>query len=107
MTSLAFFLIFAGIFAVLMRFGCGSHVLGHHHGSQGEAGNNPDQTTKDPVCGMSVDTTTALSSIHAGQTYYFCSATCRDKFVASPEKYIGNAEKIAQKMENANAPHRH
>ena len=38
----------------------------------------------DPVCGMTVDTATALAHEHAGETYYFCSAGCRTKFTADP-----------------------
>ncbi|WP_038360777.1 heavy metal translocating P-type ATPase [Bosea sp. 117] len=46
---------------------------------------------KDPVCGMDVDPHTAtLKADHKGITYYFCSAGCRTKFIASPEKYLGD-----------------
>ena len=45
---------------------------------------------KDPVCGMSVDPATAkYKAEHAGAAYYFCSAGCREKFVADPERYLG------------------
>jgi Cu+-exporting ATPase len=45
---------------------------------------------KDPVCGMSVDPATARggSFEHAGSTHYFCSAGCREKFAADPQKYL-------------------
>jgi Cu+-exporting ATPase len=36
----------------------------------------------DPICGMEVDEKTALSAEHEGQTYYFCSPGCRDKFLS-------------------------
>jgi len=36
----------------------------------------------DPICGMEVDEKKALSVEHEGQTYYFCSPGCRDKFLA-------------------------
>ena len=44
----------------------------------------------DPVCGMSVEPEHAAGS-HAyhGETYYFCSQTCLDRFAAAPEHYIG------------------
>jgi len=43
----------------------------------------------DPVCGMSVDEKSSkYSSQHRGQTYYFCSKACKDKFDSNPEKYI-------------------
>jgi Cu+-exporting ATPase len=44
---------------------------------------------KDPVCGMSVDPArTAHHAEHAGHAYHFCSARCREKFVAEPGKYL-------------------
>lgn len=35
---------------------------------------------KDPVCGTFIATTTAFKKTVGAQTYYFCSAACRDKF---------------------------
>jgi len=68
------------------------HHHGHdHHAHQGHA--HDGQQFKDPVCGMSVDRATAkFSAEHAGQTYYFCSAKCHDKFVANPGAYLTEAE---------------
>jgi P-type Cu+ transporter len=44
---------------------------------------------KDPVCGMSVDPATAEYRLeHDGETLYFCSAGCREKFVADPPRYL-------------------
>ena len=44
---------------------------------------------KDPVCGMSVDAQTAKHRAEAGgATYFFCSSTCREKFVADPARYL-------------------
>lgn len=40
--------------------------------------------TKDPICGMTVDEATALSAEHNGETFYFCSESCRKKFLAGP-----------------------
>jgi len=46
-------------------------------------------TTKDPVCGMTVDPATAVHRAeHAGHTYFFCAARCREKFVADPSHYL-------------------
>ncbi|HXS04048.1 MAG TPA: heavy metal translocating P-type ATPase [Rhodanobacter sp.] len=43
----------------------------------------------DPVCGMTVDPHTAQHRAdHAGCTYHFCSAGCREKFVADPASYL-------------------
>jgi hypothetical protein len=35
---------------------------------------------KDPVCGTFVSAATAMQKTKGGETYYFCSAACRDKF---------------------------
>ncbi len=42
----------------------------------------------DPVCGMPIDSanTSATEVVH-GQTYYFCSTSCHDKFRISPDRY--------------------
>jgi P-type Cu+ transporter len=41
------------------------------------------------VFGMLVDPATAAGSAeHNGVTYWFCSAGCRDAFVADPDRYI-------------------
>jgi Cu+-exporting ATPase len=44
----------------------------------------PKPATKDPICGMTVDETTAIHAEHAGKTFYFCSVLCRQKFLAMP-----------------------
>lgn len=42
----------------------------------------------DPVCGMTVDVTTARHrSEAAGRTVYFCCGGCKTKFDATPERY--------------------
>ena len=46
----------------------------------------------DPVCGMSVDPATARHRAgHAGDSYFFCSAECRERFVADPARYLSEA----------------
>ena len=48
-------------------------------------------TVKDPVCGMNVDPhRTPHRHELRGQTYYFCSAGCRTKFAADPDRYLGD-----------------
>jgi Cu+-exporting ATPase len=43
----------------------------------------------DPVCGMRVDpATTPHHASHAGQEFHFCSARCRERFLAAPENFI-------------------
>jgi Cu+-exporting ATPase len=46
-------------------------------------------TSIDPVCGMTVDPAkTPHRHDYRYRTYYFCSAGCRGKFAAAPEKYL-------------------
>ncbi|MGO9675611.1 MAG: heavy metal translocating P-type ATPase [Methylocella sp.] len=68
----------------------------HHDHSPAACCSGHDQAApgkvevKDPVCGMTVDPPTAkYQAHHAGRTYYFCSAKCREKFVADPQRYLG------------------
>ncbi len=35
---------------------------------------------KDPVCGTFISTSSAVQKAVHGETYYFCSPECRDKF---------------------------
>ena len=42
----------------------------------------------DVVCGMEVDTDTPLTTLHQGATYYFCSETCRARFLGSPASFV-------------------
>lgn len=51
------------------------------------AGPDTDVKEIDPVCGMSVDRASEHTAVHNGETYHFCSAGCRTKFVAEPERY--------------------
>ncbi len=41
---------------------------------------------KDPICGMTVDEATALHAERDGQTFYFCSEHCRQKFLAESSR---------------------
>jgi len=56
----------------------------HHHDAPAPG------VALDPVCGMTVDPHTAKHRAdHLGHPYYFCSAGCRARFVADPDKYLG------------------
>jgi uncharacterized membrane protein YraQ (UPF0718 family)/YHS domain-containing protein len=43
----------------------------------------------DPVCGMKVDRSKAISTELAGRSYFFCSAHCQRTFEADPGEYAG------------------
>ena len=80
--------------AVPHNHGCHHHAHSHggHSHSHGHGAVAPVETQNavlDPVCGMTVDPhTTQHRHTHAGHTYYFCSAGCRAKFAADPQKYL-------------------
>ncbi len=45
-------------------------------------------THKDPVCGMEIEEANAAGqSDYNGQTIYFCSTACKEKFDANPEEF--------------------
>jgi uncharacterized protein len=46
----------------------------------------------DPVCGMTVDSSKALSTSHAEQSYFFCSERCRGEFAANPDRFSSGTE---------------
>ena len=68
-----------------------THGAAHGGGCCGGHGTAKAATgVKDPVCGMTVDpATTAHHAEHSGESYHFCSAGCRTKFIADPERYLG------------------
>jgi len=100
-------LIFGGLFFFMMKFGCGSHMMGHGkgHGKDtkttagccgGSDKNKTKQSTQppkndvDPVCGKSVTTDMAKTSLHDGLIYFFCSPACREIFEEDPGRYAAN-----------------
>ena len=55
-------------------------------------------TATDPVCGMAVEPTSAAGTHeHDGQTYFFCSAHCLERFRAEPARYLGPATQEPKK----------
>ena len=63
--------------------------------------NASEITVVDPVCGMSVDPSTAAGhSDWQSQVFHFCSKSCKAKFDVDPQKY-------AQEMNDASNAHSH
>ena len=102
MEAFLYFALWAGLIFLMMRFGCGAHVMGHGHRPHGAQGNDappgsmqlpwaPPATDVDPVCGKTVHTQGAKSAVHDGTVYYFCSRECREQFEAAPHLYVGAA----------------
>ena len=91
MEGLLSLLLFGGLFFLMMRFGCGAHVMhgGHGHGNKTDA---KDTDHVDPVCGMSVDPESGYGKMHQGKLYRFCSRDCLDKFEAEPAHYAATKQ---------------
>ncbi|HWO70748.1 MAG TPA: ATP-binding cassette domain-containing protein [Actinomycetota bacterium] len=49
----------------------------------------------DPVCGMAVEREGAPHYRHDGETHFFCSAQCREEFVAAPSRFLQRARRPA------------
>jgi P-type Cu+ transporter len=61
----------------------------HKHHSPVDTTSVESPLAKDPVCGMSVDPSTAKHrDEHGGKTFFFCSGRCREKFVADPTRFL-------------------
>lgn len=67
------------------------HVHAHHHGGDHRDDSRGESQLQDPVCGMSVTRESKHHTTHAGNDYFFCSAGCRTKFIADPDKYLNRA----------------
>lgn len=91
MEGLFSLLLFAVFFYVMMRFGCGAHMVHGGHGGHGQhtaaGGDNTD-----PVCGMQVAADSGYTKVHQGTQYHFCSRNCLDKFDANPQQYLGKEQ---------------
>lgn len=86
MEGLLSYIIFAGLFYLMMRYGCGAHMFhGGRHGSHSEP--NESKHT-DPVCGMEVDVDKGYGKMHESTLYRFCSRDCLDKFEDNTDKYL-------------------
>jgi YHS domain-containing protein len=121
MQTALYFLLFGALIFLMMRFGCGSHVMGHgghrgHGHGRGDAdagapghGTHADDRAlaedTDPVCGMTVKTDSSTSSVFGGRSYYFCSTDCRDKFEASPAQYVKGTTASQERKEHRHGCH--
>ena len=89
MNGLLTLLLFAGFFYVMMRYGCGAHMVHGHGGHASHDGHTPTEEQRtDPVCGMPVPVGQGYSEMHAGRQYRFCSRACLDKFDVAPDQYL-------------------
>jgi Cu+-exporting ATPase len=59
----------------------------------------------DPVCGMTVEIPRAAAmSVYKDQFIYFCNVACKEKFDASPEKFLKPEEEREERKEAAAIP---
>ena len=92
MEGLFSLLLFAALFYVMMRFGCGAHMV-HGHGGRNEQQGHAEHPSKaesravDPVCGMEVAPGTGYTKMVGAHAYHFCSRACLDKFETNPQQY--------------------
>lgn len=104
MEALLYFAFWAGLIFLMMRFGCGAHVMGHgrdsrnaHRSAGSETGRElrwtAPESDVDPVCGKTVATDKAKLSVFDGTVYYFCSRECRELFEAAPDLYVGGGRR--------------
>lgn len=75
------------VLAILSKSFKGGFSGGFPGASSGSGGAPPKpppgtigELKKDPVCGTFISTQTAFQKSVRGETYYFCSTECRDKF---------------------------
>lgn len=78
-----------------------AHDHGHHHGHHGAPAEPGAHTETDPVCGMQVIVKDGVrSEQYDGETFYFCSDGCQQKFKADPYFYAsGNAKEAGQQTQ--------
>ena len=51
-----------------------------------------DHLVRDPVCGMRFPPEKAAATLeHEGQTFYFCSTGCKERFEAAPDHFLGGS----------------
>jgi Cu+-exporting ATPase len=81
---------FAADPAKYLQGGGGPHEM---HADAKHADHAADaQLVTDPVCGMRIDPTKAAGHHdYKGTRYYFCNPSCRTRFIAEPERFLGGA----------------
>lgn len=110
MEALAYFVIWAVLIFLMMRLGCGRHVVGHgqsdgnaHSGRRADLRWVPPEQDTDPVCGKTVRPQNAKPSVFDGYVYYFCSRDCREAFEAAPELYVDKGGPSRKELEHSHA----
>jgi xanthine dehydrogenase accessory factor len=67
----------------------------HSGGSEPHPARAAPSTARDPICNMTVQIAGARHTAeHAGRTWYFCKAGCRERFLADPDRWASRAEPV-------------
>lgn len=97
MEGLGSLLLFAVFFYLIMRYGCGAHMMHGGHGGHGDArGGGKGSKYIDPVCDMEVETDKGYGKMYQSTLYRFCSKSCLDKFDSDPEQYLNKDDNKIQ-----------
>ncbi|OGT27918.1 MAG: hypothetical protein A2Z17_04050 [Gammaproteobacteria bacterium RBG_16_66_13] len=57
-----------------------------------------DPSARDPVCRMTIPRGRArATALYEGNTYYFCSRSCKEQFEKEPERYIPGMQEQRRK----------
>ncbi len=90
MEGLGTLLFWAAFFYIMMRFGCGAHMI---HGRSSHGGSNDSKNKHvDPVCDMEVEVDQGYGKMYEGSLYRFCSRSCLDKFESDPKRYLNKVQ---------------
>jgi len=92
MEGLASLLFYALLFYLMMRFGCGAHMI-HGHGVHGSKQESDSGTFIDPVCGNEVDQNKGYGLMHKANLYRFCSRHCLEQFDEQPSLFMRKQRK--------------
>lgn len=78
----------------------------NEHGTAASA-QTRDVTTRDPVCGMTVDPEGSAAHLnHSDHDFHFCSKHCSEKFASNPSVYLTATDIVcAMYVERASARH--
>lgn len=91
MEGLGSFLLFAVLFFLMMRYGCGAHMM-HGNGGHGHPHRDGGRKHIDLVCDMEVEEDQGYGKMYHGTLYRFCSKSCLDKFDANPNLYLNKEQ---------------
>lgn len=62
------------------------------HAASAQPAPAAEEAALDPICGMTVVVAKARHvAEHGGRTFYFCNARCRERFLATPERWAAEA----------------